>query len=124
MEVTMKDKEGTTLTRGDLTMLIIDTPVDQVAGLVMFLENEEYTVQAEDDDGNEILKNVNTVLYYPITDEGLEVAKYDNGNAPATMHREKKFTVTNVEPKHLLKMDSSNLRDYQKTLFTNISAEL
>jgi hypothetical protein len=76
------------------------------------------------DDGTETTRDIHNLKYYPITDEGLEVAKFDNGNAPSTLHREQKYIYSNIESKHVLKMDKNNFRGYQKTLYDNIIAEL
>lgn len=124
----MKDSEGTDLVRGDLVMLTIDTPVEHPAELIIFLENDvlTYMVDVDDDDIIDQQKEVtiNTVLYYPISDEGLEVANYDAGTVMTAMHRQQEFKVTNVDPKHLLKFSDKGLRGYSKTLYDSIQALL
>ena len=123
----MKDKEGTELAAGDLIMLIIDTPVEHPAELVIFLENEEYTyklvdVDPETGESTERTETTNKIKYYPISDDGLEVAKHDAGQTQTKFHRQQKYIVTEMKSRHLLKMDSNNLSGYEKTLHDSIVA--
>ena len=120
----MKDNEGTELVAKDLVMVTIETPITRPAEVVIFIENEPLTVREVDADGAEITRNIDNLKYYPITDEGLEVANADNGNAATTIHREKKYILSNVEPKHLLKMSTANLRGYNKVLYDAIVAQM
>ena len=120
----MKDNQGTELVRGDLVLLTIDTPVEHPAQLIIYLDNKVLTYMVDYTDDNEVdcqkAVTINTVHYYPISEEGLEVANYDAGVVVEHMHRQKEFEVTNVDCKHLLKFDSAGLRGYSKTLYDSI----
>ena len=125
----MKDEKGIELVEGDLVMLTIDTPVEHPAELIIFLENKEYTFDVSGEDPltgeyTERTETTNTVKYYPITEEGLQVAKYDNGTEQLGMHRQQEYTVDNIKPKHLLKVDDFTLRGYDKTIYDDIQDEL
>ena len=119
----MKDSTGIELTRGDLVMITIDTPVERPADLIIYLSFEEY-VHTITDDGQERTETTTTVHYYPLLKEGVEVAKYDNGVSQSLAHREQKYTIKNIESRHLLKMDPLTLRGYSKTLYDQIQNEL
>lgn len=119
----MRDKNGIELVKGDPILLTIKTPIDHPAQIVIFKEqhDREYYVTK---DGEEKAELTCDIEYYPITDEGKEVATFDSGATQTTLHREKKFKATNVKPKDLIKMNSGTLRGYQKTLFDQIVALL
>ena len=119
----MKDKEGVDLVEGDLVMVTIKTPTQNPAFLAIFLNYEEYVYKITVNE-EEVSRTTNTLHYYPITDDGLEVAKFDNGVNQPKMHREQKFTLTNIKAEDLLKMDPLKLRGYQKTLYDSIIALL
>ncbi len=119
----MKDKEGIELVEGDLIMLTIDTPVEKPSQLVIFLNFIE-EVTSIDSNGNETSNTGSTLHYYPISDLGLEVAKFDNGVTQTGFYRKEKYTATNINSINLLKMKSSNLKDYKKTLYDAIVALL
>lgn len=120
----MKDKNNVELVRGDLVLVTFDTPVISPTELVMYLEIETRVIKVNPTNGQETTKTTRTLKYYPLTDEGLEVAKTDAGVSQVKFHREKKFTITNVESKHLLKLPSSSVREYKKTLYDQIVALL
>lgn len=115
----MKDKNNVELVQGDLVLITFDTPVISPTEFGIYLEMEE-VVTSIDSNNNETSKITHTLKYYPLTDEGLEVAKKDAGVSQVKLHREKKFTVTNVESKHLIKMPTSSVRGYKKTLYDQI----
>jgi hypothetical protein len=115
----MKDRNGLDIVRGDLIMIIIDTPIHKPSELVIYLDNEDYVYKVTED-GEEKSKETKHVIYYPLSDEGLEVANYDNGSASSLIHREKKFKITNINSDNIIKADSSNLRGYAKTLYDSI----
>ena len=117
----MRDSLGTDLTRGDLMMITIDTPVEHPAQLVIYLSHKEIVYDVTED-GVESTKTINTIKYYPISEEGLEVAKHDAGVVVAKFHRTKGFEVTNMEPRHLLKFNAGSLRGYSKALYDSIIA--
>jgi len=119
----MKDSLGQELTRGDLMMITIDTPVEHPAQLVIYLSHKEI-VYAVTEDGVESTKTINTIKYYPLSEEGLEVAKHDAGVVVRNFHRTKGFEVTNMEPRHLRKFDPGSLVGYTKTLYNSIIALL
>ena len=119
----MKDKNGIELVKGDLVFLTIDTPVEYPSQLVIFKEQVERTYEVTED-GEARTKLVCDIYYYPITPIGLEVATYDSGATTATLHREKEYKATNVEPKHLIKGTPSTLRGYKKELYDDIVALL
>ena len=124
----MKDSKGTELVEGDLIMISIDTPIAHPAELIIYISNEEnITVIDSDEDGIEDSRRevvTNTIRYYPLSDLGLEVATFDNGGTQNLLHREQKYTVTNIEPRHVLKMNPNTLSGYAKTLYDNISAQI
>ena len=119
----MKDSKGVELVRGDLIMITIDTPVEHPAELVMFLEIESlvYDVTV---DGIEQSRTTDTLHYYPISKLGLEVAKYDNNNVTDLIYRTSKYTASNIESRHMLKLVPTVLRGYNKVLYTELLAEL
>lgn len=119
----MKDSKNIDLAEGDLVILTIDRPTEHPAELIIFLNAVERTYKITEDDV-ELTKTTNEVHYYPITDEGLEVAKFDAGVTQNNFHRQTKYTVTNTLPKHVLKMDETQLRGYTKTLYDSIIALL
>lgn len=125
----MKDRKGTELVRGDLIMYIVDTPVEHPTELVIFLENEEYTYKVTDVNAltgtsTERTETTNKVKYYPLTDLGLEVAKYDAGQTQTGLHRQQKYIITNTKSDNVLKVSSDKLSGYTKTLYTAIAALL
>lgn len=124
----MKDSKGVDLVEGDLILITIDTPVHHPAELIIYISNEENIIVTDtNEDGIEDGRTTtitNTIKYYPLTPQGLEVAIFDNGGTQAAIHREQKFTVTNIEPRHVLKMDANKLSGYAKTLYDSISAEI
>lgn len=119
----MKDSANIELIEGDLVLLTIDTPIEHPAELIIFIENEEYVYDVTED-GEEKTITTNKVKYYPINKEGLQVAKFDAGVTQTDFHRQKKFIVTNICSKNLLKLDSNTLTGYNKTLFDSIVALL
>ena len=116
-----KDKDGTELTRGDLVMVTIDTPVRPVAELVVFIDMEEY-VHTITVDEEEVTKTTKTLTYYPLTEEGLEVANFDSNVTQSALHRQQKYTLSNIESKHMLKMRHETLNDFKKDLYDSILA--
>ena len=123
----MKDSKGIEIDAGDLIMVTIDTPVEFPATKVVFKAVETRVVNLVVKDGEEVTRTtqeVDDIIYYPISAEGLEVAKADNGNGPATPHRTDKFTFTNINSQHVLILDENNLRGHEKTLYEDIIAEL
>jgi len=124
----MKDSNNIELNEGDLTMYSIDTPTQHPAELIIYLSNEEIITHVDIDDDNDPDASTtvvtNTVKYYPITDEGLEVAKFDAGVTQNNFHRQEKYNLTNMEPRHILKVDTFTLRGHQKTLYDSIIALL
>lgn len=119
----MKDKNNIELVRGDIVMVIIDTPVEKPTELVVYLEMEEETTGYDSND-NAQTKTTRNLKYYPITDEGLEVAKYDADATLPKLYRTEKFIYTNIESRHLLKMPTSSVRGYKKELYDSIVALL
>jgi hypothetical protein len=119
----MKDRNNVELVEGDFIMIVIDNPQETPALLVIYLDNEEYTYEVTEN-GEERSVTTNTIKYYPITDEGLEVAKFDASVTQLLPHREKKFNITNIHPDNVIKMNTSVLRGYNKTLFDSITALL
>ena len=117
----LKDSKGTILTKGDLIMVTIDTPVIKPVELVIFISSEEFVTKV-DKDGTETTVKTNTVKYYPLTKEGLEVAKFDNSVTQESIHREQKYTLTNILPKHILKRTSNVLRGLSKDMYNQILA--
>ena len=109
---------------GALLMLTIDTAVEFPAQLIVYkdLKTSCYMGVNEDDEEEEV--QVNTLTYYPITDKGLEVAKTDNGSNPSSLHRQTKYTASNIHDRNLLEMDPGMLRGYQLELYNNILSEL
>ena len=119
----MKDSTGIDLVRGDLIMITIDTPVERTAEIVMYLDIETLTYNVTVD-GTEQTRTTDTLHYYPLTDLGLEVARYDNDNIVDTIYRSKKYTTSNIESKNMLKMDTNTLRGYNKVLYNSLLLEL
>lgn len=119
----MKDKNGIELVEGDAVILSIDTPIERPSQKVIFKSQVERTIRVMED-GTEVTKKVCDIFYYPITDEGLEVAKFDAGHTQTALHREREFKATNIKPRHLIKMNSGTLRGYTKTLYDSIVALL
>ena len=119
----MKDRNNVELVEGDFIMIVVDNPQETPALLVIYLNNEEYTYKVTED-GEERTKTTDTIHYYPITDEGLEVAKYDAGVTQLLPHRQKKFNITNICSDNIIKMNTSVLRGHNKTIFDSIIALL
>lgn len=119
----MKDKNGIELVKGDLVILSIDNPIDHPAQKVIF-KNQIERVISITEDGQERTKKICDINYYPISDKGLEVAKFDAGQSQAIMHREKEYKATNIKPRHLIKLNAGTLRGYEKTLYDSIVALL
>ena len=119
----MKDRNNTELVEGDFIMIVVDNPQETPALLVIYLNNEEYTYKVTED-GEERTITTDTIHYYPITDEGLEVAKYDAGVTQLLAHREEKFNITNICSDNIIKMNTDVLRGYNKVLFDSIIALL
>ena len=117
----MKDSLGQDLTRGDLMMITIDTPVEHPAELVIYLSHKEIVYDVTED-GVESTKTINTIKYYPISEGGLEVAKTDSGIVLNSFHRVKGYEVTNMEPRHLRKFNPGSLSGYTKSLYDSIKA--
>lgn len=120
----MTDKEGNKLERGDLVMLVIKTPVENPSQLIVYLSSTQTGTCKEEVDDKLIEEPEYTLLYYPLTKDGLEVAKFDNGTNDPTLTRGTKFTATKVRCSDLIKMNPDILRGYKKTLFEEISNEL
>jgi len=119
----MKDNQGIELVKGDLCILVIDTPIENPSELIIFLEAEPYTYKVLKD-GTEISKTTDTVKYYPLTDLGEEVARFDSGITQEPLHREQKFVVTHIKPKHLNKISSTGLIGNKKKVYDVITALL
>jgi len=86
----MKDIDGTELVKGDACILVLDKPVENPSQIIIFLKSEEYVYKVIKD-GTERTKTTDTIKYYPLTDNGLEVANYDAGVNNASLHREQKI---------------------------------
>ena len=119
----MKDSLGQELERGDVILITIDTPVEHPAQLVIYLSNKEIVYDVTED-GVESTKTINTIKYYPLSEEGLEVAKHDAGVVVRNFHRTKGFEVTNMEPRHLRKFNPGSLMGYVKSIYDSITALL
>lgn len=117
----MKDKEGTELVQCDVVLLTIDTPVYNPTQVVVFIRMEEEVINITLDD-EEVTKTINTLVYYPITDEALQVSNFDKNITQTALHRQKTYKTSNVESKHLLKVNPNTFRGHQKTLYDNIYA--
>jgi hypothetical protein len=114
----MKDSIGQDLERGDLLMITIDTPLEHPAELIIYLSHKEIVYKVTED-GVESTKTINTIRYYPISEEGLEVAKHDAGISVRKFYRTKGYEVTNMEPRHLRKFNK-RFRGHAKDLYESI----
>lgn len=117
----MKDRNKEELVRGDLIMFTIDTPVEHTAELVIYIQNHERVYDVEED-GEAKTVTTNTIQYYPLSKEGVEVATHDSGATTTKMHRQQKYEVTQMEPRHLLKFDDNTLRGQNKVYYDAIKA--
>ena len=118
--IVMKDSEGTEINKCDLVLVTIDTPTREVTELVIFLEMEERVYNVTED-GEERSVTTRTMKYYPLTPEGLEVAKYDAREDQLLMHRQTKYTYTNITSDNLLIVDGNKLSGYKRQLYDSLA---
>lgn len=118
----MVDTNNIELVAGDLVMITFDRVVEKTAEIVIFVEMIErtYTCGTEVDVQTIVTKNLK---YYPLNQEGLQVAREDNNVAQTDlMFRKTPFTVTNINSANLLKMNPLNLNILKKDYYDQITA--
>jgi hypothetical protein len=115
----IKDVNGEELVEGDLVMLVIDNPVERTTDIVRFIAMEEFTYKITSDD-EELTKTTCKLKYYPLTEEGLEVATFDKGITTNDFHRQDEFIVTNIKSKNLIKWEEEKLNSFQTDINNKI----
>lgn len=106
----MKDIEGKELQKGDLIIVTPEVNYDEVSFLCVF---------DSVDDNSEM-------TYYPLDKDGLDVAKYNNGdfdNGEEGFFRTTPFTMTKAKSKVLRKIDD-NLSGTRKYYYDEITQRL
>ena len=118
----MKDKSNIELTKGDVVLFTPDR-VDHITGeVLMFLKMRNVVTGYIEDPESE--EETGTMLYYPLTKSGLEVAKSDNGEEQSGFFRKKEYTVNNVCSKHLLKVSIEFLSKVQKSYYDELISRI
>lgn len=115
----MKNINNEEILRGDLVIITIQTPIHHTAEIVIYLNNHERVYDVEED-GEPKSVTTNTVVYYPLTSEGLEVATHDSGTVSSTFHRQKEFQITHIKPQHVAPLESDLLTGTNKTYYDAI----
>ena len=129
MATVQKDKDGDVLATGDLIMVLFD--IDHVWSRTA--ERVIYKAirpkgQAEDStlglEANET--GTRELQYYPLTKEGVTLAKYENGDyddgSEVAMFRTKDFTINDIRNEQILKLNTSLLRGAEKEYYDDIVA--
>ena len=123
----MKDSRGDEIQRGDLVLLVEDHVTDLPTELVVFVEQKtnKYILKSKCDSSGEMEKKeyeIDSIIYYPLSDFGLEVAAHDSGVVMTQMHRTDKYEALHIESSNVTIMNTSTLRGYSKTLYDAITA--
>ncbi len=123
----MKDSRGSEIKRGDLVLLVEDHVTDMPTELVIFVEQKtnKYVMKSPCDNGGDPVEKeyeVDSVIYYPLSDYGLEVAAHDAGVVMTQIHRNKKYEAVHVSSDNVTIMNADTLRGYSKTLYNAIAA--
>lgn len=120
----MTDKNNIELLEGDLIMITFDKVIHRPAEIVVYKEMQTRTITCGSEDNIETVET-KSLIYYPLTKEGLQVAKFDTGTTQTDLlYRTKAFTVTNICSDNILKMDPDRLNVTLKTYYDSITALL
>lgn len=123
MSQTITDMNNSILAKKDLIMLIFDNPIEHPASLAIYDSYVEDPISV-DDNGTVKTQKSNTLKYYPLNEQGLEVAKTQANISQSKMHREEIFTVTNIAKSNLLKVKPHHLNEVKKLYYDAIIALL
>jgi len=118
----MVDKNNVELIVGDLILLTPDKVIEKAGELVIFMEMVERTITCGAEDNIQTVTTT-SMKYYPLTELGLEVARYDNNVTQDTaFFRKTPYTVTNINSHNLLKMNPLTLSILNKEYYDEITA--
>ena len=118
----MVDKNNVELIAGDLILLTPDKVIEKAGELVIFMEMVERTITCGTEDNIQTVTTT-SMKYYPLTELGLEVARYDNDEEQDTaFFRKTPYTVTNINSHNLLKMNPLTLSILNKEYYDEITA--
>lgn len=104
----MKDSNGITLETGDLLLVTFNVLIDENSIKIVF--------KSLNDDG--------TITYYPLTNQGLQVAKYDAGESQTGMYRTAPFKLVNIESNNIIKIEEGVLDSNLKRIYNQIITRL
>jgi hypothetical protein len=120
----MTDKNNIELLEGDLIMITFDKVIHRPAEIVVYKEMQTRTITCGSEDNIETVET-NSLIYYPLTKEGLQVARFDTSTTQVDLlYRTKPFTVTNICSGNILKMEPDNLNSALRTYYDNITSLL
>lgn len=146
---TVSDKNGTVIEPGDIVVITIENPVEIIAEPVRMVSLEQQESIRWDRDLPIIITNPDdrdqnltelivqqppidaepisttapwsgTVIYYPLTQEGLQVAQYDSGVEIDTFHRQQEYKATNITTDSMEVVSSSYLNPIQRDYYNQM----
>lgn len=104
----MKDRNGISLTRGDLIVMRIDE----------FLDINDMRVVFDSVDSN------NRMKYYPLTSVGVGLIKYESGETQVGFFRKEPYYIDYVDAHQLTLMDPGLLNSTERLFYNQIVQRL
>lgn len=114
----MKDSNNIELAKGDVVIFTPNKVLEHGGQLMVFKEMK--TKVCDPSDVNSPIEETDTMVYYPLTKEGLEVAIYDKAGVVTSIQRTKEFTINYIKSDNLIKLDVSKLNSINNYYYNQI----
>ncbi len=117
-----KDNNGIVLKKGDLIMLDYRRLTDISPAHGVFKEVTEEQLRI---DNTKVVKG--TLIYYPLTEQGLSLIKYENGeydNGEKGIFKKDPFLVLRIKSNNIVKVPTSSLDENALRIYNEINKRL
>jgi len=118
----MVDINNEEIIKGDIVIFSPNKVIEHGGQLIIFKEMK--TKICDPINPNSNIEETDTMVYYPLTKEGLEVANYDNTGTITSLQRIKEYTINYIKSDNLLKLDSNKLNSTNTYFYNQIIALL